>query len=262
MAMPKTVWISRPQNRCAALAQSLANFGLEPLVRPAICIEPFADLATNAALARYVRDINTYHWHIVVSAAAADCLKKINIAHAVALPTLTLGEETAAALPAVYACKNADATATLADSRRLLEYPALAAPTAPGRPARIALLGGISETMPAPAPHLASELTHRGFCVDAIPCYRRTAMPVDDELSARGQSGGISAAVAYSRETLDAMLGMLTPPASWFYATPLFVIHANIQQHATARGFTHTTVAAPAALPAALHHHFSLLASW
>lgn len=248
MANKKVVWISRPRARAAGLAQALSDKGFSPLLAPAIRI----DESTNESIRNYCAALNDYDLHIIVSAAAADALRRVLPPISSPVQALTLGNETAAALPTHYECIN---TANeILDSKALLTLPQLAAPSEKYK--RIAIIGGASNNTPQPAPHLASTLKERGFDAQAIACYRRTFLPIDNALSAQGQDGNIHAAVAYSSETLAAMCAMLAPPHDWFFHCPLFVIHKNIEAAAKKLGFQTTHTAAPAQMANHIKSYF------
>lgn len=258
----RVVWISRPAARAAGLANELRNLGLAPLVCPALQISELTDLT---ALSIYYRDIRHFAASIFVSSEAAH-----RISAGLSLPTgglssptedlpppagdfpasgasfptlpdgclpaLTLGASTAAALPAAYRLLTPP-SAAVADSRALLRLPFLQSPGA------VAVLGGADERGKMPSPLLCRVLARRGAAVSPVPCYVRRPAPKNAELSALGRGGEITAAVAYSADTLRFMLRMLAPENNWLLHCPLFVIHQNIARTAARLGFRRIIIA-------------------
>ena len=226
VAVP-TIWISRPPPRAQELADALAARGVRALLAPAMHI---ADVPGDSTLATYLAAAETFAVSIFISQeAAARTAARLPAGTSLStLPALAIGAQTAAALHPRYHLLAA--AAEVGSSEDLLQSAALRACRG-----RIAIVGGTDEADAAPAPQLLTALRERGDEVLPVVCYRRTAAAADAQLSQRGKSGQVQAAVAYSSDTLRYMVQMTAPDNDWLKDIPLFVIHANIA--ATARDF-------------------------
>lgn len=223
-----TVWISRPRARATALADALAAANLTPLHCPAMHITaPPSEESLNGYLAEAAR----FDLSIFVSQEAAQRVAARLPAEDAppALPALAVGSATAATLAPRY--RLLQPPPATGDSSQLLQ-------AVPPPCKKIAVLGGTDENNTPPAPPLCAALKARGCAVAEVVCYQRQAAAPDAELAARGQSGGIDAAVAYSGDSLRYMLHMTAPDNGWLCRLPLFVIHSNIADAARALGFS------------------------
>lgn len=235
------VWVSRPAEAGVLLARALERGGLRALLAPAIRIEEVGE----EALARYAAEVAAFDASVFVSRAAAARVAAFwaggggpgGEAAGGALPALAIGRATAAALgPRYVLLRDADG---VGDSRRL------AAEVMAVGCARVALLGGTDEAGARPAPALAAALREEGVAVAEFVVYRRVAAAPDAVLRARGRAGEIAAAVAYSGDSLRAMLAMTAPDNDWLRCLPLFVPHVNVAAVAEGLGFCRVLVLNP-----------------
>lgn len=220
------VWISRPAARATELSDALRRCGIATLNHPALEITALDD---DTVMQHYLKTATDFALSIFVSADAAERIAKA-LPVAAELPpmaALAIGVQTARALSPRYELRNAP-TAAISDSAALLQLPILRQP-----PERIAVLGGGA----SPSPQLCDTLRRRGADVVAVPCYERRACSASPALLAAAERGDLDAAVAYSADTLRFMLAMTAPHNDWLRRLPLFVIHANIAEQATAWGF-------------------------
>ncbi len=231
----KSIWISRPSARAQLLAAHCRESGLKPLCYPAITITPVA--TTDACVQRYFKQIKQYKLSLFISADAAHYISNYiddqlawsgdnnQLLYAVAI-----GKHTATALHSAYTLV-ATPPDSISDSLHLLTTLSLTPP------AIVAVIGGNNQSNDMPSPPLCEALHKQGIGVEPIVCYQRSIAPPNNELSQLGNSGGVNAAVAYSTETLTAMLAMIHPYTDWLLNTPLFVIHSNIEKAAKQLGF-------------------------
>ena len=229
------VWISRPKRRAQPLATALSAGGISSLCHPALQISTIAD---EAALSEYFSDITRWSVSVFVSAAAAEIIGKRLPSTAAHLPALAVGSKTAEALPNAY--RLLASPLEDGDSQALLRLPVWEETT------DIAVLGGAAANGAPPSPLLCNTLARRSYTVLAVACYTRLPAAFDGTLVARGQAGGIDAAVAYSTDTLRFMLEMTAPDNDWLRCLPLFVIHDNIKRAALRLGFARVTVVSDA----------------
>ena len=225
------VLVTRPAAQSATLADALQALGAHPYVFPALAILPLQD---STALATAVAQLNTFDLAIFISPSAAKMGLAAVPVWPASLPVAAVGNGTAKALQA-RGIQHVITPQGGADSEHLLEH-LLALPELQnmvGR--RIAIFRGETgrET-------LAETLRSRGAEVVYIPCYRRglpeniDAAPILSALSA----GQIHAVTVFSSETLDNLITLLGKPGEvLLHATPLFVPHPRIAEHAQGLGF-------------------------
>ncbi len=108
---------------------------------------------------------------------------------------------------------------------------------------------------------LAQTLAARGAEVLHAVCYRRVLPSAEVAPVLRAwQAGRIQAVTAFSRDSLDGLLILLTPAGSELLCdTPLFVPHPRIAEHARALGIerTYVTPAGEDGVLQALTEHFA-----
>ena len=215
---PPAVWLTRPLHRAQNLAAELTQRGYQPLLRPAIVIR---DLPPNP------NPLPLPHLAVFVSAEAATR----HPASPSPVPTLAVGQSTANALPLGHPL----AAPPARDSQALLALPILQ--NIAGK--TILVFGGISAQTPAPSPSLCAELARRGAKVLPIPKYRRDPAPPDDgEIARLAAAKTLRAAVAFSAETLNAMLMVADPRDEWLRNLPLFVHHPAVAESAAQMNFS------------------------
>jgi uroporphyrinogen-III synthase len=227
--------ITRPARQAAGLAREIAALGGRPLIFPAIVILPPAD---TDALREAQWQLSRYDIAVFVSANAVE----YGVADAVNWParllTLAPGPATAAALQAV-GIGNVRIPTTTMDSEGLLALPELE--TVAGK--RVVIFRGDSGRE-----LLKSALEARGAHVTHVECYRR-ARP---EGGAAGlieawRERRIDAVTLTSSEGLDNLWAVLDPEGRrYFAATPSFVPHPRIAEHAQTLGVREAIVTPPA----------------
>ena len=240
--------ITRPARQAAGLARQIAALGGQPLIFPAIVILPPAD-------ATALRDVQ---WHLArydiavfVSANAVEYGVADPAGWPSGLLALAPGPGTAAALAAI-GIHNVRIPTTRMDSEGLLALPELE--TVAGK--RVVIFRGDTGRE-----LLRSALEARGAHVTQIECYRR-ARP---EAGAAGlieawRAKRIDAVKLTSSEGLDNLWAILESEGRrHLAATPVFVPHSRIAEHARALGLRETIVTPPAdaGLIASLLEYFS-----
>ena len=219
------IWLSRPAKKNQTLATALAKRQIDSYIQPAIRIIHTPETPSVNA---YLQQPERFEVSVFISAEAALGVTT-RLPDGDPLPTLAIGEATANALP--HRCRLLLPATPLSDSRSLLSLAPLTSPQ------HVAVLGGADRSHPIPAPFLCRTLKARGATVLPVVCYRRYYLPADATLSSLGQHGHIHGAVAYSTETLTAMLRMTQPDNQWLRQHPLFVIHPRIKENALHYGF-------------------------
>lgn len=240
-------------HQATALADECRAHGLEPIIAPAIAIE----FVQTDSLHSYLNHITDYRLSIFVSAnaarAVADAMAdtKADTADKTppSLPAIAIGRATAAALPACYQL-TLPADDAIADGQQLLARLGQLPPLAPPRASKIAIIGGAGPNSPIPSPALTADLQQQGHLVDSIITYQRCPLPPHPTITQLGERQQIAAAIAYSTDTVHAMLKMCSPSQQWLLQTPLFVIHSNIAHNARQLGFKKVICLANANNPA------------
>ena len=230
-----SIVITRPARQAAGLAREIAALGGQPLIFPVIIILPPAD---GAALRTVQWDLAHYDIAIFVSANAVEYGVGDPAAWPAGILTLAPGPGTASALAAV-GVGNVRTPRTTVDSEGLLALPELQAVT--GK--RVVIFRGDSGRE-----LLKSALEARGARVTQVECYRR-ARP---EGGAAGlleawREGRIDAVTLTSSEGLDNLWAILgSEGRGYLAATPAFVPHPRIAEHAHAFGLREVIVTPPA----------------
>jgi uroporphyrinogen-III synthase len=222
----RCIVLTRPAPQSAALAAAIRDAGGEPLVFPALAIEPVDD----AALAARIAQLDGYDGAIFISPNAAQqglAAVRARRDWPARLATYALGPGTARALVEVGVSGVVQPDGQ--DSEALLALPALQ--HVAGQAWLIFRGVGGREL-------LAETLRARGARVDYAECYRRVRPDADaTPLLARWSAGGVDAVVISSAETLHNLLAMLGESgAAWLRATPVFAPHEKIAAAARAAG--------------------------
>jgi uroporphyrinogen-III synthase len=241
------VVITRPARQAAGLAREIASLGGQPLVFPAIVILPPAD---QAALRELHWDIAHYDIAIFVSANAVEFGVGDSAAWPVGILTLAPGPGTAAALAAV-GLGNVRVPATTMDSEGLLALPELE--QVAGR--RVVIFRGDSGRE-----LLRSALEARGAKVTQIECYRRARPEDATGLVEAWRERRIDAVTLTSSEGLDNLWAIFGAESrGYLVATPTFVPHPRIAEHARELGLREVIATPPtdAGLIASLLEYFA-----
>jgi uroporphyrinogen-III synthase len=225
----RAVLITRPAAQAGQLAHLVAQAGGEPVLFPAIEIEPLAPSPQAAAL---LARLDTCDLAVFVSAnAVTHGLPLIRSAGGwpARLRAVAVGAATAAALRA-QGIDQVLAPERGADSEALLALPEMQAV----RGLRVVVFRGVGGRE-----LLAETLRSRGAEVDYIECYRRRKPRTDPgALRRRLQDGALLHAVtAASAEALANLVELAGPQAPRLLALPLFVPHGNIAEAAARLGF-------------------------
>ncbi len=240
--------ITRPARQAALLAQQIAAVGGTPLIFPTIAILPPDD---TRALDEVHRRLAQFDYAIFVSANAAEYGVGNPAAWPAALPAFAPGPGTATALAAA-GIRDVRQSRTTMDSEGLLELAELAAPA--GK--RVVIFrGGAGRDL------LADTLTARGAQVTRVDCYRRAKPQSGAEgLTDAWRERRVDAMTLTSGEGLDNLWEMLDAYGRQeLVATPVFVSHPRIAEHAHALKLAHVIVAEPtdAGLIASLLQYFA-----
>jgi uroporphyrinogen-III synthase len=246
------VVVTRPAKQAAIFAQRLALIGGEPIVCPAMIIAPPSNPAPfRAALAR----LAAYDYALFVSANAAEAVLSENVEWPRALQAIAVGPTTADAL-ILGGVPEVLVPSARYDSEGVLLLDALQ--RVEGK--RIVLFRGEGSDGTSGRELMRATLLARGAQVDAVTCYRRAKPTFDvDGLLQQWRDGRVDAVVATSAEVLDnfvALLGAAGRPL--LDATPVFVPHPRIADHARGQGLNNviTTDPTDAGLLAGLLDHF------
>ncbi|MFK0312149.1 uroporphyrinogen-III synthase [Pseudomonas sp. NPDC090233] len=226
---PWRLLLTRPEEDCAALAQSLAAAGVASSCLPLLAIEP---VTLNEMQRRQIAALGQYQAIIVVSKPAArlllDQLRRAGL-QAPADGWFTVGEATAAVLQAAglkvtFPTQGDDSEALLA-LPRLRE--AVAVPTA-----RVLIVRGVGGRE-----LLAERLAEQGASVEYLELYRRClpAYPVGT-LMGRIQAERLNGVVVSSGQGLEHLQQMAA--ANWLQVArlPLFVPSPRVAEQARAAG--------------------------
>ena len=227
--------ITRPARQASGLAREIAALGGDPLIFPAIVILPPED---EAALRAAQRELGRYDIAIFVSANAVEYGVGDPAAWPANILTLAPGPGTAAAL-AHLGIANVRIPTTSMDSEGLLALPELAAVANK----RVVIFRGDTGRE-----LLKSVLEAGGASVTQIECYRRAA----PESGAAGlleawREKRIDAVTLTSSEGLDNLWAILDREGKdYLAATPTFVPHPRIAEHARGFGLDDVIVTPPA----------------
>lgn len=228
----RAILITRPSHQSGRLASLIREAGGEPLLFPALTIEPPSDPGPARAV---LERLDRCDYAIFVSSNAVEMGLALLTGPWPRHPrAVAVGEGTAAALrnrglPGVIVSQAS------ADSEGLLALPQLAGPQ--GK--RILIFRGQGGRE-----QLGDELRRRGADVAYVECYRR-GRPASEpfELLQRWENGALHAVTVMSGETLDNLWLMIGARGQRLLsATPLFVPHSSIAERAARLGLTELAV--------------------
>lgn len=231
------VLITRPREQAQRLADLVTQAGGEPLVFPALEIQPPSD---TDALNRLIDRLDEFHWAVFISPTAVD--KAMNLVHGrrpwpKSLNIAAVGKGSARALRQ-FGFSHVLAPEGRADSEALLALPDMNAVEG----LKVAIFRGEGGRE-----LLGKTLADRGAEVTFVECYRRTA-PCHDvtPLLQRWGRGEVTAVTVTSSETLHNLFDLLGKLGQqWLKKTPLFTIHDRIATAARGLGITQAIVAGP-----------------
>ncbi len=228
------VLVTRPQQQAAALAGLIRAAGGEPVLFPALEIEPVAAAANAPALAHLAQ----FDLVVFVSPNAVR-MGMPHILHKGGLPSdariAAMGPGTAAELRKS-GVQNIISPQTRFDSESLIgEFSTMALS---GHHVLIVRGRGGRE-------FLAETLAMRGARVDYLECYRRVRPDRDlRELMSRPVGKGRMACLATSASIVENLFEMAgTAGGDWLRAVPFFVPHPRVALAAFARGVQAVLVA-------------------
>ena len=228
------VVITRPARQAAGLAAEIAALGGVPLIFPAIVILPPAD---QAALRAVHWDIAHYDIAIFVSANAVEYGVFDPAMWPARILTLAPGPGTAAALAAV-GIGNVRVPATTMDSEGLLALPELESVAG----TRVVIFRGDSGRE-----LLRSALEARGAQVTQVECYRRARPESAAGLVEAWRERRVDAVTLTSSEGLDNLWAIFGAESrGYLAATPVFVPHPRIAEHARTLGLREVIATPPA----------------
>lgn len=236
----RTIVVTRPRAQADALAEAIAAAGGEALRFPLLEISPADD---PAPLARAAAELDRYALAVFISPNAVAYSLPAILAQApwpVRTTPAAVGQGTVKAL-AEYGIGGCVAPSERFDSEALLALPELDAGRVAGRKVAIFRGDGGREL-------LADTLRERGATVDGIACYRRSSPEAGaGVLLAAWRAGRLDAITVSSSEGLRYLADMLDAEGRAFLAaTPLFVPHARIADHARDLGLTQVVLTGPA----------------
>lgn len=229
------VLVTRPARQASALVQQIAALGGRPLAFPAIVITPAVD---ESALRQAQADLARYDRAIFVSANAVEFGIGDPAAWPAHLVAFAPGPGTAAALAAV-GVRNVRIPATTMDSEGLLALPELLDVAG----LRVAIFRGEGGRE-----LLATTLSARGAHVVQIDCYRRSRPATSPAgVIDAWRAGRLDAVTLSSSEGLDNLWAIFGAEGrAYLAATPAFVPHRAIAEHASALGLRSVIVTPPA----------------
>ena len=193
------VLVTRPADQATELASRLRDAGFEPVVAPAVVVEPVANLSVlDAAL----HDIGAYRWVVVASANAASVLAR----RVAAVPGVRRERVQAAVVTGPVGARVL-AAAGLGAERVVSPFSAAAVLEALGSEpvdgARVLLprAEGARE-------ELAAGLRARGALVDEVPVYRTVPVRESDALLS-AMRAGVAAVTFFSPSAVRGFLNAL-----------------------------------------------------
>ncbi|TCP09119.1 uroporphyrinogen-III synthase [Crenobacter luteus] len=244
----RTVLVTRPATRVAALAARLAAAGATPLPFPLLELVP-----EPAALAALPAQLAGADWLIPVSPSAVDfaapALASANLAR---LRFAAVGAASARRLAALTGRPVVHPAGETSDSAALLAEPAF--DVRPGE--RVLIVRGVGGR-----PELAEALRSRGATVDFAELYRReTGEPDWAAFDAAAAAGTLAAALVTSGEIAERLFQLAGPARAESLQSLLYgVPHPRIAERLAALGARHivTTRADDDALVEGLKNWFS-----
>lgn len=246
------VLVTRPQGQARRFMERIVELGGESWWLPGLEIEPPADMT---GFLQVVNGLDRFDWVVFVSPTAVERAWPA-IAERGGLPAgvrvAAVGRGCARELAQRGVSDVLTPAQGEADSESLLALPELQAMAGQ----RVAIFRGEGgRTL------LAKTLGARGAEVRHAVCYRRVLPSTDAAPVLRAwREGRIQAVTAFSRDSLDGLVAVLTPEGRALLSqTPLFVPHPRIAEHALALGLTQTfvTPAGEDGVLQALTEHFA-----
>lgn len=235
----RAILVTRPVEQAYKQARLIREAGGEPVLFPALAIEPPADPANVKAV---LAGLPSADLVIFVSPNAVErAFELVEDRWPVGLAFAALGEGTAAALRRHIVGAGTEAVivpADGADSEALLAMPQLQ--DLRGKRVLICRGQGGREL-------LAEALVRRGAETSYVECYRRVRPETDPAaIVFRWEHGGLDAVTVMSGETLDNLWAMLGERGRQLLrSTPLFMPHTNIAERAARLGLTEVVITPP-----------------
>ena len=237
MSLPlsgKGIVITRPALQAQKLAHRISEAGGDPIVFPALEIEPVTDDSLTACIAQ----LGKFDAAVFISPnAVRHGMAAIRAGQQIWPPTMqvfAIGPATAREL-AQHAVSDVIHAAD-GDSEALLALPQLQ---------HVADQHWVIFRGKGGRELLADTLSVRGAVVTYAECYRRVCPTTDAEpLLLRWRVGGIHAVTIHSTETLRNFMHMLGEAGlPYLRTTPVFAPHEKIAESARACGIQHVNVA-------------------
>ncbi len=246
------ILVTRPSEQSGGLARLIRDAGGEPVLFPALEIEPLQD----AALAPVFDRLRSFDLVIFVSPNAVRVAMPLLLERgglAAAAKVAALGPGTAAELKKS-GVSNIIAPLQGFDSETLVEE--LSARRLCG--GRILIVRGVGGRE-----FLGEALRSRGASIDYLECYRRVKPDRDmSELLPQPGRTGVKACLATSVNVVENLFEMAGAPGrTWLRGVPFFVTHPRVAAAAFARGARTVFVAGngDAAMVAGLETWFARL---
>ncbi|MGQ9861382.1 MAG: uroporphyrinogen-III synthase [Thiobacillaceae bacterium] len=243
--------VTRPQGQARRFMARIRELGGETWWLPGLEIEPPAEMT---GFLKVVNDLERFDWVVFVSPTAVErawpaIAERGGLPARVRVAAVGRGSARELAKRGVHDVLTPEAKA---DSESLLALPELKAMAGQ----RVALFRGEGgRTL------LAETLGARGAEVFHAVCYRRVLPKVDvAPVLHAWRAGRIQAVTAFSRDSLDGLVALLTPEGRELLCqTPLFVPHPRIAGHARTLGMTQiiVTPAGEDGVLQALTEHFA-----
>ncbi|WP_409286526.1 uroporphyrinogen-III synthase [Pseudomonas guariconensis] len=227
---PWRLLLTRPEEECQALAQSLAQVGIASSSLPLLTIEP---VALQAGQRQYLADLHGYQVIIVVSKPAARLLLE-QLGQAGLQPPregwFTVGAATAQVLQAQGL--KVDFSAQGDDSEALLALPHLREAMNRAATPRVLIVRGVGGRE-----LLAGRLAEQGASVDYLELYRRN-LPVYPAgiLLRRIEAERLNGLVVSSGQGLEHLLQLAGADWPRLARLPLFVPSPRVAEQARALG--------------------------
>ena len=227
---PWRLLLTRPEEECQALAQSLAQVGIASSSLPLLAIEP---VALEASQARLLAKLHEYQAIIVVSKSAARLLLEHLAQTGLPPPRqgwFTVGAATAQLL--MDRGLRADFPAQGDDSEALLALPLLREALAEVARPRVLIVRGVGGRE-----LLAGRLGEQGASVDYLELYRRNLPRYPaGTLLRRVEAERLNGLVVSSGQGLEHLLQLAGTDWPRLWRLPLFVPSPRVAEQARAAG--------------------------
>jgi uroporphyrinogen-III synthase len=212
------VLVTRPAHQAEGLAQRIADAGGQPLLFPAVEIEPLPERISREQLARLDLAIfasaNAVRFAADAIRAAGGLPPRLRIA--------SIGPATAAELEASGLLGTPPREVLVASGRHDSEALLALLPRDRVAGRRVAIVRGEGGRTA-----LAEALRSRGAEVEYLECYRRR-MPAGNLAVLLGHGSGLGAVTATSAQIVQNLFRMAGEASGQLRATPMFVIHPRI----------------------------------